>query len=93
MLSFFISSCALSGIKSFSEFKSRWEDSENHSAVSWWYVGETDSLYFINEQWVLMKYHYEIPKSEITLEGVSKMSPCSLCKGVNLKINNVIFNE
>ena len=85
-------SCSISHQKDASEFKGRWEDSGNHSAVSWWYVGESSSTYYLAEKWILNHYSYEIPKTMITLVGIKEMEPCKSCEGINLKVENVKFN-
>src|SRR5690349_5503840 len=86
-----VSSCAISHTMDAANFKSRWENSLNHSAVSWWYAGESTGAYNLTEEWVLNHYSYEVPKTMITLVGIKKMEPCKSCEGVNLKVENVKF--
>jgi hypothetical protein len=89
---FLAASCSISNHKDASEFKGRWEESGNHSAVSWWYVGESENTYYLKEKWPLDHYSYAIPKTMITLVGIQKMEPCKFCEGINLKVWNVKFN-
>jgi hypothetical protein len=92
-VAFLVASCSLSGFEESSQFKERWNDSLNHTVVSWWYIGETNEFYFIKEKWGIRSYNYELPKSQITIKNVPTMAPCSFCEGINLKANNVKFNE
>ena len=95
-LSISLASCSVSSVKSVSDFKENWESSKNNSAVSWWYVGESDYAYFVTEKYPLRHYSYELPKTGFVLKGVSKMEPCKACKackGVNLKAGQVIYRD
>jgi len=87
VLMLFLSSCIT--MKNSGEFSDRWVDSKNHSAVSWWYLGESETDYYIKEKWPIKSYKYIISKSEIKIIGVDAFSPCQLCKGVNLKTRNI----
>jgi hypothetical protein len=89
----FISSCAISHTVNSENFKKRWEESLNDSAVSWWYVGESASAYYLTEKWIFNHYSYEVPKTMITLVGIKEMEPCKSCEGINLKVGNVKFNQ
>jgi hypothetical protein len=78
-------------VKDATEFKSRWEDSKQNSAVSWWYVGETSGFYYLTEKWKFNHYSYEVPKTMINLVDVEAFDPCKSCKGTNLKSENIKY--
>lgn len=88
-----MASCTVSGVKSVSEFEQSWESSGKNSAVSWWYVGETDNMYFLTEKHPLAEHRYELPKTEFTLKGITSMPPCKACKGQNLRAGQVIYHD
>lgn len=88
-----MASCSVIEVKKASEFKQNWESANKNSAVSWWYVGETDSAYYLTEKYPFKRYSYEVPKTLIILQGVQKMKPCKRCKGLNLKYAHVLYTE
>lgn len=92
-LIFLLCSCAISNVKDKSEFRERWIESKRHTAVSWWYAGETEIAYYITEKRLINHYSYEIPKTMIKLVDIEKFSPCKACKGKNLKFDNIKFLE
>ncbi|HOO46528.1 MAG TPA: hypothetical protein PLM29_09885 [Deltaproteobacteria bacterium] len=72
-------------------FKDLWQESVQHSAISWWYVGETDSHFFIAEKWPTKYTIYQLSKNEITLIGIKPFQPKSGFEPVNLKSDNITF--
>ena len=64
-------------------FKKLWEDSDNHSAESWWYLGEKDSyhyivrsrirsggkdiLFYLIDSWAGDEYYYKIDNKYIAV--------------------------
>lgn len=72
-------------------FKERWEESNKHAAVSWWYVGESADHYFIAEKWPTKRTVYSIPKKAVTIKGIQSFQSNSGNEPVNLKSHNVAF--
>lgn len=72
-------------------FQAKWEDSINHTAVSWWYLGETDENYFIAEKWPSKETVYSIEKQAIKINGITSFEFDSGEKPLNLKNENIEF--
>lgn len=89
----YLSSCSLNSFKDASEFKLRWEEAKDNRAISWWYLGETEEHYLIQERWFITQYHYEIPKTTWQINNILKALPCFLCQGQRLAKNQVVEAE
>ena len=74
-----------------SAFKEQWEESGKHSAVSWWYVGESADSYLIAEKWPTKKTVYSISKQAVTIKDIQSFKSNSDNEPVNLKSHNVVF--
>jgi len=72
-------------------FKEQWEESSKHSAVSWWYVGESTDRYFIAEKWPAKRTVYSISKQAVTIKGIRSFQSNSGNEPINLKSHNVVF--
>lgn len=88
-----VASCSVIEVKKASEFKQNWESANKNNAASWWYMGETDSAYYLTEKYPFKRCSYVAPKTLIILQGVQKMEPCKRCKGFNLKYEHVLYAE
>lgn len=84
-------SCSINAVRPASVFQVNWESSVKNSSVSWWYVGESDTVYFITEKHLFKSYSYEVPKKLIFLVGVPKKEPCKDCEGVKLNYDNIVY--
>ena len=72
-------------------FKEKWSSSSQHSAISWWYLGEDNEQYFIAEKWPTKEAIYSITKNAIIINGIKAFQFNSGIEPVNLKNNNVAF--
>jgi len=72
-------------------FKKRLEESSKHTAVSWWYVGETEKRYFIAEKWPGKSTIYSISKKLVKIVGTKSYERNSGKEPINLKRYNVQF--
>lgn len=76
-----------------SDFKTKWNDSIKHTALSWWYLGEKDGYYYILEKWPLKKYGYKINKENIVIKLDSpKKLAFNETDWINLKKEHIKFN-
>lgn len=76
------------------EFQYKFEDSINHSAVSWWYLGENDDFYFILEKWPFKVRAYKINKNQVNIFiGKPKKLTFVVWEWVNLKRHHVSFRS
>jgi len=76
------------------EFQYKFEDSINHSAVSWWYLGENDDFYFIIEKWPFKARAYKIDKNQVYFFiGKPKKLTFVVWEWVNLKRHHVSFRS
>jgi len=73
-------------------FKEQWVESGKHSAVSWWYVGESADHYLVTKKWPTKSTVYSIPKKAVTIKGIQSFQSNSGKEPVNLKNHNVVFN-
>ena len=90
-IAFLIAGCKEAVPLDKSSFQSKWEDSINHSAVSWWYLGETAENYFIAEDRASTKTMYSIEKGAILLKGITSFEFDSGNSPINLKNENIEF--
>jgi len=91
-LALFLSACEESTPIDEATFKEQWEESSKHSAVSWWYVGESSNHYLIAEKWPTNRTVYSVPKEAVTITGIHSFQSNSGNKPVNLKRHNIVFN-
>ncbi len=79
-----------------SRFFHSWKYSLNNSAVSFWYIGETERYYYIEERRPFVNYIYVLSKRDVEISKVAKMFPCKSvhsCTATNLKSDMVKFIE
>ena len=76
-----------------SSFQAKWEESINHSAVSWRYLGETTKHYFIAEDSALTKTIYSIEKEAVRIIGITSFEYDSGNSPINLKNENIVFQQ
>jgi len=83
------------GVTSLNEeqFSDRWKSSEMNSAVSWWYLGESENQYFVSDNIPLEKNNYTVSKNAVSIIGIEVFKYKSGKEPVNLKNINVIFNQ
>ncbi len=72
-------------------FKKLWDGADNNSAVSWWYVGESQSRYVLAEKWPTTTNTYSVSKRVIEINGIPPFKNESGNNPVNLKKENVLF--
>lgn len=77
-----------------SDFKTKWDDSIKHTALSWWYLGEKDGYYYILEKWPIKKYGYKIDKKNIVIKlDHPKKLTFNEPDWINLKKDLIDFNS
>ncbi len=74
------------------ELKIKWDDSVNHTAVSWWYLGENENFHFIVEKWIMEKNAYKIDKQQLdVLLNHPHKFIYNESEWINLKIHHLFF--
>jgi hypothetical protein len=67
------------------------DDSINHSAVSYWYVGKKDGYHFVQERWPVSKNKiYKISENEINIL-INLAYTVNQSEWINLKIGDIEF--
>ena len=84
-----ISACTDSQPEGTSDFIESWNDSENHSAVSYWYAGEGPGHYVILEKWPDRSIIYHVDKGRVRIVGVYGLVSSSDDVSINLKRENI----
>ena len=90
-IAFLVASCKEAVPLDKSAFQAKWEGSVNHTAISWWYLGETKENYFIAEKWPAKETIYSIGKQAIHLKGIESFEFDSGKKPLILKNENIEF--
>jgi hypothetical protein len=75
----------------YEEFHVSWGSAPGNSAVSFWYVGESDTTYSIEERWPTKSVNYVVKKDRLRLVGIELYSVGSGEAPTNLKESNVEF--
>lgn len=77
------------------ELRVKWDASRKHSAVSWWYLGEKDSMYYLLEKWPMKKNGFKINKSQLGLliENPEMELTLDSVYWINLKTNHLVFKK
>ena len=75
-------------------FKKKWEESGQHSAVSWWYLGEKDNYFYIVEKWISEEYNYKVDKKyiEVVLDQPKEFI-LDEDQWLNLKTRHIKFKD
>jgi hypothetical protein len=90
-LTIFLSGCREALLIDSATFEEKWVNSRKHSAVSWWYLGESEDNYLISEKWPTRKTIYIIPKDNVLIKGIQSFKSDANHDPVNLKNHNVVF--
>lgn len=89
-ISLLLFSCTDSNLISDVEFKNKLQEYKDNSAVSLWYLGENDDVYFLSERTPLATNIYQISKSSNLLIRIKHFEYNSGEKPVNLKLKNIV---
>lgn len=73
------------------ELKEKLNGSIINSAVSYWYVKEDDSYYYIDEDWITNSNKYKISKEDIEIDLSFREERQKRGSKINLKNNDIMF--
>lgn len=73
------------------EFARVWQNSYADTAISWWYLGEDEDNFYLEEQWPDRETQYMVPKDFIVITGVARSSDGKSEIPVRLSANNLEF--
>ena len=90
-IAFLVASCKEAVPLDKTTFQVKWEDSVNHTAVSWWYLGENQENYFVAERGPTVEAVYSIGKQAIHINGIELFEFDTGKNPINLKFENVEF--
>ena len=72
-------------------FAGIWQESYNNAAISWWYLGEDEKFFYLEEKRPSEEQLYKVPKSHIVINGIVRVRHGKSKKPVSLKTRNVEF--
>lgn len=72
-------------------FAGIWQDSYSNAAISWWYLGEDDQNFFLEEKRPPEKRLYRVPKSHIRINGIVRVGHGKPKDPVSLTARNIEF--
>lgn len=91
VLCLFLSACndlePVSGL----QFARVWQDSYADTAASWWYVGEDEEYFYLEQKWPDREDSYMVPKSFIVISGIVRTPGGKPQAPVSLSRNNLEF--
>lgn len=88
-IAFFIQGCVYTFGNTSVEFSQKWDQSKTQSSFAWLYKGEDDHHYYVVEQKPGENTRYKLSKKKFVLKGVQPMDACTLCKGIDLKPEDI----
>ena len=93
MLAFALLLAACSDIQPVSglQFARVWQDSYTDAAISWWYLGEDEEHFYLEEKWPDSEAQYMVPKSFIVISGIARTRVGTAPEPVSLSRNNLEF--
>lgn len=75
------------------QFKELFLDSKNDSVVSWWYHGEDNDFYHLSQKYPMNETKFNVSKKGVVLRNISSIQEEKSGVPVNLKTENVVFDE
>jgi hypothetical protein len=73
------------------QFARVWQDSYADAAISWWYLGEDEEHFYLEEKWPDGEAQYRVPKSFIVISGIPRTNSGKPPAPVNLTKSNLEF--
>jgi hypothetical protein len=84
-------SCQQQQEVSTARFSALWQESYNNTAATWWYLGEDEAYFFLEEKTPVEVRSYKVPKDSIELIDINRVKHGKSEEPVNLKVQNVEF--
>lgn len=73
------------------QFARVWQDSYADAAISWWYLGEDEEHFYLEEKWPDGEAQYMVPKAFIVISGIARTRDGTAPEPVSLSKNNLEF--
>ena len=73
------------------QFARVWQDSYTDATISWWYLGEDEEYFYLQEKWPDGEAQYTVPKSFIVISGIARTRDGKSREPVNITRNNLEF--
>jgi hypothetical protein len=92
VLALMLFSCSTFQSVNATDLAARFEASANNTAVSWWYLGETQYYYLLAEKRPGKVTTFRVGKEKVKLNGIDPFMP-GMKESVRLKRENIRFDE
>lgn len=73
------------------QFARVWQDSYADAAITWWYIGEDEEHFYLEEKWPDGEVQYMVPKSFIVISGIARTRHGTPPAPVSLSRDNLEF--
>ena len=73
------------------QFARVWQDSYADDTISWWYLGEDEEHFYLEEKWPDGEVQYMVPKSFIVISGIARTRHGKPAEPVSLSRDNLEF--
>mgnify|MGYP001814312292 FL=1 len=73
------------------QFARVWQDSYDDTSITWWYTGEDEEYFYLEEKWPDREVSYIVPKSFIVISGISRTPGRMAPEPVSISRNNLEF--
>jgi hypothetical protein len=88
---FLLSACSDTPAVSGLQFARMWQDSYADSAISWWYLGEDEEYFYLEQRWPEDRAQYRVPKAFIVISGIPRTRDGKSPAAINLTTSNLEF--
>ena len=92
VLALTLSGCSTFQSVNATDLAARFDASVNNTAVSWWYLGETQYFYLLAEKRPGKVTTFRVGKEKVKLHGVEPFMP-GMKESVRLERENIQFDE
>ena len=73
------------------QFARVWQDSYTDAEISWWYLGEDEEHFYLEEKWPDGATPYMVPKSFIVISGIARTASGKSPAPLRLSRDNLEF--
>ena len=73
------------------QFARVWQDSYDDTSITWWYTGEDEEYYYLEEKWPGREVSYMVPKAFIVISGIDRTPGRKAPGPVSITRNNLEF--
>jgi aminopeptidase-like protein len=73
------------------QFARVWQDSYTDAEISWWYLGEDEEHFYLEEKWPNGEAQFMVPKAFIVISGIARTRYGTAPEPVSLSRDNLEF--